>query len=529
MKSETTLFKSKVARRIFILFIICALLPIGGLVGLSFSQVSGQLYDQSQRRLYQASKSVGMEILERILFVEAEMKMIASLYKALSGESVRWSTDTLVDRLELRLNGLALVADTGRYISLFGNIERWPEMSEGGAEHIASGKTLLTGRHSQGAPPRIFMRRLLDPKQPRDGILLAEINPHFIWGVGEHGENTFPPMTELCVLDESGKVLFSSIPTSVSFTDEISTRATQDRAGFFDWSHQDTEYLANYRSAFLKPTFHTPKWTIVLSEARADVFAPMNQFSKTFPYVVLITFCVVLLASVIQIRKSLLPIELLRKGTLKVAEGDFDSRVKIESGDEFEALAKSFNGMSQKIKEKQALLVHAAKLTAFGQMAAGIVHEVNQPMTSIYGLIQIALIEQQTGEGRKRMERIIGGVERLMEILSKFRSFSRRSDLAMAPVLVNQLIDEAHGLLEHQFEMKRINCSIEKTENLPVIWGDSNTLQQVFLNLMVNAMDALENSGKSSARLMIRSYSSNGKVCVDVEDNGAGMSEKVQS
>ena len=231
-----------------------------------------------------------------------------------------------------------------------------------------------------------------------------------------------------------------------------------------------------------------------MSEARADVFAPMNQFKKTFPYVVLITFCVVLLASVIQIRRSLLPIELLRKGTLKVAEGNFDSEVKIESGDEFEVLAQSFNGMSQKIKEGQALLVHAAKLSAFGQMAAGIVHEVNQPMTSVYGLIQLALTEEQTAGGSKRMERAMGAVKRVMEILSKFRSLARRSEMAMSPVLVNQIIDEAHGLLAHQLEMKRIDCSIQKTENLPVIWGDSNSLQQVLLNLVVNAMDALEDN-----------------------------------
>ncbi|MEK7204340.1 MAG: HD domain-containing phosphohydrolase, partial [candidate division NC10 bacterium] len=116
--------------------------------------------------------------------------------------------------------------------------------------------------------------------------------------------------------------------------------------GQFEWSQGGEDYLVSYWSLFLRPRFHIPKWTVVLSESKAAVLAPVDEFKKIFPLVILLALWVVLLLSVSQIRRSLVPLEKLQEGTTRVAQRDFETRVTVNSGDEFEDLAKSFNVMA---------------------------------------------------------------------------------------------------------------------------------------------------------------------------------------
>ena len=76
--------------------------------------------------------------------------------------------------------------------------------------------------------------------------------------------------------------------------------------------------------------------------------------------------------------------------------------------------------------------------------------------------------------------------------------------------------------------MKRVSCNVEKKQNLPSILGDRNSLQQVLINLMINAMDALEGRKDEKPMVTVRTYSENGKVCVEVKDNGSGIPRELQ-
>ena len=135
MKVDTTFLRSKVARRVFFLFILCALLPITVMAIISFGHVSQQLKEQSHKRLHQASKSVGMAVYERLLFLEAEMKLIGSRLGG-SGDPVKVSLEGLGEDLAERFKTLALQTDKGRSITLLGQIEvpRPLQKHTGGAE-----------------------------------------------------------------------------------------------------------------------------------------------------------------------------------------------------------------------------------------------------------------------------------------------------------------------------------------------------------------------------------------------------------
>ena len=343
MKFDATFLRSKVARRVFFLFILCALLPITVLAIISFSHVSQQLKEQSHKRLHQASKSVGMAVYERLLFLEAEMKLIGSNLGG-SGDPAKVSLEGLGKDLAKRFKTLALQTDKGRSITLLGRIEVPRPLTAGERRHIGSGKTLVASETHTDHPARVFMAMALDPQRPDRGILLAELNTVYLWGLGD--EATLPPRTDMCVLKRSQDPMICSLHRPGAFAEEIAPLMANSGSRYFEWQDREQEYLASFWSIPLKFRFFSPTWTVVLTESKAAALAPMADFKKTFPGVVLLSLWVVALFSLIQIRRSLVPLEKLQEGTRRIAMRDFGSRVTVTSGDEFEELAESFNTMA---------------------------------------------------------------------------------------------------------------------------------------------------------------------------------------
>jgi putative nucleotidyltransferase with HDIG domain len=344
MKIDWTFLRSRVARRIFTLFVLCALLPITALAVLSFNQVAKQLNQQSERRLRQATKAVGMSILERLTVLEGLMILTTA-------DAVRDEKPTaggffkgLDEELKTRFLGMALVSDEGRRAPLFGFMQDPPPVTAAEKDHLLSGYSLLTSQPVADGRARVFMSHALDPRDPRRGVLVGEINTTYLWGVGE--DSTLPARTELCVVEHPNKMLFCSPNLRASFSERVASRILGSAMGQFEWGDNEKDYVARYWSLLLQPRFHAPQWTVVLSESKADALAPMSEFKKIFPLVILLALWVVLLLSVSQIRRSLVPLEKLREGTTRVAQRDFETRVAVTSGDEFEDLAKSYNSMA---------------------------------------------------------------------------------------------------------------------------------------------------------------------------------------
>ncbi|MFQ5848366.1 MAG: HD domain-containing phosphohydrolase [Candidatus Methylomirabilales bacterium] len=347
MNLDTTFLRSKVARRIFTLFVVCALLPIAALAIISFSQVTDQLNAQSRRRLHQASKAAALGIYERLLLLEAEMRTLASTLPTRTITPLRTRPERFNRDLTGRFTGLALLRDGDRRIPLFGDVQHPPQRTVAEEQHLRGGKTLLSPQARPDLPSRIYMSMALDPEQPRRGILLGEINPTYLWGIGE--ENTLPPMTEMCVLDHLNTVLVCSLPDPISFPGQVALEMTRSSSGRFVWTHGEKEYVASYWSLPLKFRFFAPKLTVVLGESKANVLAPMANFKTIFSLVILMSLWVVLFLSISQIRRSLVPLEKLQEVTRRIAMRDFGSRVTVTSGDEFEELAGSFNTMASRL------------------------------------------------------------------------------------------------------------------------------------------------------------------------------------
>jgi len=286
--------------------------------------------------------------------------------------------------------------------------------------------------------------------------------------------------------------------------------------------------LNSFWPLFLRHQFGSSDWVFIFSQSKASVLAPVSKFSRIFGLLLLLTLWIIMLMTLVTLRKRMVPVETLKAATMKIARGDFGYRVDIKTGDEFELLAETFNEMSLKLKQGQSLLVHAAKIGAFGQMAAGIVHEIGQPLTAINGYAELLKLGVSPEEQKRYLEIICSEGNRLSEIISKFRSFLRSSKEAFEPTALKDVVAQTTALLEHHLKRGHVQLQVEIMEPSPVIQGDKNELKQVFLNLLVNAVDALENRPSNERRIRVKVDRDSESVRVHIEDNGCGIPPEVQ-
>ena len=153
MRLDKTFFQSRIARRIFGLFILCAILPMTVLAVLSFNHVTRQLGDQSRQRLRQASKSMAMTITEHLMLLEAEMKMVTSSIRA--GVPLDHGFGSHGEGLERRYSGMAVVSESGQVTNLLGEVPDTGSPTDAERAHLRRGKTLLLGAYRSGVPPQV--------------------------------------------------------------------------------------------------------------------------------------------------------------------------------------------------------------------------------------------------------------------------------------------------------------------------------------------------------------------------------------
>ncbi len=344
MKIEKAFLRSKVARRIFFLFILCALLPITILAIITYSNMTKQLHQQTQRELQQISKSMGMAIFERLVLIESEMRMVSS---NLDLDAEIFGPQAVpIDRSSLnnRFKGLVWLTHEGQSISLFGQISDPPVLDFTDKEKIFSGETVILTKPFSRDQLRIFMCLAFDLQDEDQGVTLAEINPMYLWFMGY--ENPLPPATGLCILDSQAHVLFSSFGEDIKFPKPVLFQMQSSSIGQFEWDYREEQYKASFWSLFLMSKFFSPDWRVIVFKSKTSMLAPLANFKNTFPWIILITLWVVLFLSINQIRKSMIPLVKLKEGTQRIAQRDFDSQVEVTSQDEFADLANSFNTMA---------------------------------------------------------------------------------------------------------------------------------------------------------------------------------------
>ncbi|NNG47184.1 MAG: HAMP domain-containing protein [Deltaproteobacteria bacterium] len=229
------------------------------------------------------------------------------------------------------------------------------------------------------------------------------------------------------------------------------------------------------------------------------------------------------------------PVELLSKASRVVAQGKFDVHVQPTSRDEIGELAESFNQMTHELKsredalsEAQNKLIQSEKMAAFGQLGAGIAHEVKNPLAGILGYAQISLRKMdQENPLHKNLLVIEKETKRCKTIIDNLLRFARQEKVALDPVDPNTVVEDAVAIVEHQLNMNKVKLEKDLALDLPRIKGNSNQLQQVLMNLFINGQQSMEGkpgSVKVSTRLL-----ASGQIELRVSDTGPGMDEEIRA
>ncbi len=352
------LLTSKVARRIFLLFIVCALLPITVLAVYSFSRVSDQLYEHGEQRLDAAVRATGQGIAERLLLLEAELRLVGELPPTEAETQEVADSSTFDWVTAVRFTSVAAVEGDATMLLRGAEAAPVPEFSAADVAHLAGGGTVLWTRIREGEAPFIVLVQQPDPDNP-GRLLVGHVDSRYVWA---GGADTLPRNMELCVFDDRNQTLFCTRPADGVVPPAVQAEIAAGNSGNFEWEIEGDEYLASRWALPLAFQFVVPQWTIVLSEQKADLLAPMDAFRRAFPMVILLSLWLVALLSIQQIRRSLVPLERLHEGTRRIAEREFDVTVEIDSGDEFEELADSFNHMASRLDKQFTALAAIADI-----------------------------------------------------------------------------------------------------------------------------------------------------------------------
>jgi len=179
---------------------------------------------------------------------------------------------------------------------------------------------------------------------------------------------------------------------------------------------------------------------------------------------------------------------------------------------------------TRELQDTQALLLHQEKMAAFGLLAAGIAHEVGNPLTSISSIVQI-LEKRDLDEYTRERLRLVGGqLQRIQTILRELINFSRPASVERSRIHLAGIVQEALDIAKYYKDMKSRTIASEVPHTLPLLFGVRDQLVQVLFNLILNAIDATARGGK----VTIRAVHDESHLLIEVEDNGSGISAEHQ-
>ena len=190
------------------------------------------------------------------------------------------------------------------------------------------------------------------------------------------------------------------------------------------------------------------------------------------------------------------PVNELLKATNQVGVGNLNYIIKDRRKDELGMLARSFNNMTQKLSEARMQLFQSDKMASLGRLAAGVAHEINNPLTGVLTYSSFLLKRTENNpELHEDLKVIVRETKRSREIVKSLLDFARQSVPKKNEANINEIIERSVLVVENQLSINHIKLNKNLDLSLPIITVDANQMQQVFINLIVNAADAVGTNG----------------------------------
>lgn len=222
------------------------------------------------------------------------------------------------------------------------------------------------------------------------------------------------------------------------------------------------------------------------------------------------------------------PLQRITVAAINVTNGKYGTEVDLrKSNDEIGLLASSFNEMSRKMAEDieklgsmNEQLMRADRLAAMGTLAAGVAHEVNNPLASMSSLIQMMQEDHKNDqETVEQLAMISSQIERIKNVTQDLTNFARPRPAARSKISIHDVVASAIQLAEYDIEFRSLETNVKVSPDLPQVFADPDQLQQVVLNLLLNARDAMPNGGT----VEILGFEEANEIKLLISDTGPGM------
>ncbi|MCX7668625.1 MAG: cache domain-containing protein, partial [Anaerolineae bacterium] len=253
----------------------------------------------------------------------------------------------------------------------------------------------------------------------------------------------------------------------------------------------------------------------------------VNAFNVRLGLVAVATVIATFLLAIPVSRRVTRPLKELRElaeANRRVAAGDLAVRVPVRAGGDVGQLATSFNAMLDALQSTHDQLVHSEKLASLGQLAAGVAHELNNPLATILLYADILWRECPADDPKRTdLQMIVNETRRCKEIVSSLLDFARQNQVDAQPTDLNALIEALAEVERKRPRAPEVAIVLDLDPALPIIQADPTQIQEVIANLVSNGLDAMPNGGQLTIRT--RRGPTN-MVTIEVEDTGVGMSEE---
>ncbi len=198
--------------------------------------------------------------------------------------------------------------------------------------------------------------------------------------------------------------------------------------------------------------------------------------------------------------------------------------------DQLRAMQVELNERMEAQRSAENRLIQAAKLAAVGEMAAGIAHELNNPLTSVMGFAELALEEiPETSDTRKDLEMVVRESVRARDVVRRLLDFARQSESTRSRSSLNEVVDDVVALSRHLIHTSGVELILDLHDDLPWVTMDANQIKQVLLNLVHNALQAMPEGGEMEISTMSHTRDGRAGILVSVRDTGVGITQVNQS
>ncbi|MCX7918854.1 MAG: cache domain-containing protein [bacterium] len=299
----------------------------------------------------------------------------------------------------------------------------------------------------------------------------------------------------------------------------------------------DAEYISAEGIRSLGTSAIVPRlgWILAIEQTTAEAFAGAAKMKQQIIGLVIICTILATLIGFISAQRLVHPIQQLSFGAQQVAAGNLDWRTKsgLNRRDELGKLAYSFNVMTQELIRQQETIRQNERLVVLGKMASVIAHEIKNPIQSLLGFTEMMNQPEKYNqpEFRAKMQQAFSReLTRLNNVLNELLDFARPHPLSFQKVQVNSILNRIIYLVQEQAKKTQVNLVAQFDYSLPMIMADEQKLEQVFLNIVLNAIEAmaLQKTGQRTLTIATRTFTKHTIEYVEIsfEDTGPGIVAK---